>query len=242
MKRSLIGSLFGLTALALLACGTPDEDTVVIQDAPDTVIESVTAGATTDNQSTAPPVDPRPEQPAPSESEVKPTPKKLPASAFKTIEWTELMPQEDIDALLNPPSYITDVEDGSLEDQISGQLQNTLNAPDDDPYQQALRSTRVIPEMDGKPIRIPGFIVPLEFDDEQTITEFFLVPFFGACIHVPPPPPNQIIYVRFPEGLKLEALYDPFWISGIINTSLIENEIATSAYTIQMQSYEAYTE
>ena len=166
----------------------------------------------------------------------------LPASAFKTVEWVDLMPKEDLDALLAPPSYVTDVEDGSFEDEISNQIQNALGAASDDRYQQALASTQVIPEMADQAIRIPGFIVPLEFDGEQTITQFFLVPFFGACIHVPPPPPNQIIFVNYPKGLKLTALYDPFWISGILKTTLVENETATAAYSLQMQSFEAYTE
>ena len=100
----------------------------------------------------------------------------------------------------------------------------------------------MVSEISGQAIRIPGFIVPLEFDDEQTITQFFLVPFFGACIHVPPPPPNQVIFVDYPEGLKLEALYDPFWVSGVVNTSLIKNELATAAYTLKMQFFEVYTE
>jgi len=166
----------------------------------------------------------------------------LSKSAFKTIEWTDLMPKEDLEILLNPPSYINDIEDGSFEDQISSQVANALAAASDDPYQQALSSTRIVQEMDGQAIRIPGFIVPLEFDDEQTITQFFLVPFFGACIHVPPPPPNQIIFVNYPKGLKVEALYDPFWVSGIVNTSLVENEMAKAAYSMQMKSFELYSE
>ena len=160
--------------------------------------------------------------------------------SYKTLEWTDLIPEDDLDALLNPPSYVTDVEDGSLEDQISNQVQNALAAAYDDRYQQALTSTQVIPELNGQAIRIPGFVVPLEFDDDQTITQFFLVPYFGACIHVPPPPPNQIIFVDYDKGLKLNALYDPFWISGILKTELINNDVATATYSLQMQSYEPY--
>tara|TARA_B110000977_G_scaffold142114_1_gene180298 strand:+ start:3567 stop:4238 length:672 start_codon:yes stop_codon:yes gene_type:complete len=171
----------------------------------------------------------------------------LPIAEFITVEWTDLIPEEDLDALLNPPSYLDDIEDGSFEDfsfedQISAQIQNSLAAANDDSYQLALSSTRVIEAMDGQAIRIAGFIVPLEFDDEQTITQFFLVPFFGACIHVPPPPPNQIIFVNYPQGLKQDSLYDPFWISGVLNTSLVENDMAMAAYSMQMQSYEVYTD
>ena len=167
---------------------------------------------------------------------------KQPASAFKTLEWDDLMPADDLDALQNPPNYLYDFEDGSEEDEISGQLANAVTSAVNDRYQQALVSTRIIPEMNGTNIRIPGFIVPLEFDDEQTITEFFLVPYFGACIHSPPPPPNQIIYVRAPKGIQIETLYDPFWISGKLSTKLVENTMATAAYSMEMQSYEDYTE
>lgn len=163
-------------------------------------------------------------------------------SAFKTLEWDDLMPADDLDALLNPPEYLYDFEDGSADDEITSQLANAVNSAINDRYQQALVSTRIVPEMDGRNIRLPGFVVPLEFDDEQTITEFFLVPYFGACIHSPPPPPNQIIYVRAPKGIQLEALYDPFWISGKISTKLVENYMATAAYSMEMQSYEDYTE
>jgi hypothetical protein len=167
---------------------------------------------------------------------------KQPESAFKTLEWDDLMPADDLDALQNPPSYLYDFEDGSAEDEISSQLANAVNNAVNDRYQQALVSTRIIPEMDNLNVRLPGFVVPLEFDDEQTITEFFLVPYFGACIHSPPPPPNQIIYVRAPKGIQLETLYDPFWISGKLSTKLVENYIATAAYSMEMQSYEDYTE
>lgn len=174
-----------------------------------------------------------------STTSAKSTPK-LPDSAFQVIDWVDLIPEDDLDALVNPPSYITDVEEGSIEDQVSNQLQAAFEPPKKDRYQQALVSTTVIEAMDNKPVRIPGFVVPLEFDDNQTITQFFLVPFFGACIHVPPPPPNQIIFVNYPTGFQIDALYDPLWISGVLSTSLIENDVATAAYTIEMQSFKPY--
>lgn len=161
---------------------------------------------------------------------------------YKTVDWVDLIPKDDLEALLNPPSYVTDVVDGSLEDQITQQLQNSAAISSDDPYQQALVSTKVKAEMHDQTIRVPGFIVPLEFNEQQHVTQFFLVPFFGACIHVPPPPPNQIIFVTYADGLKLSSIYDPFWISGVLTTSIIENEMATSAYSMQMHSFEEYTE
>ena len=138
--------------------------------------------------------------------------------AFETIEWTDLIPPEVLEILLNPPQYITEIEDGSVEDQISGQIQNSLAAASDDEYQQALASTEVNAAMDGAMVRIPGFVVPLEFDDQNIVTQFLLVPYFGACLHMPPPPPNQIIMVEAPGGITLDELYTPFWISGRIRS------------------------
>ena len=100
----------------------------------------------------------------------------------------------------------------------------------------------VIEEMNNKAIRIPGFVVPLEFNEEKKITQFFLVPYFGACIHLPPPPPNQIIFVTFNKGIELRELLDPVWISGVLQTSHFENEVAISAYSMKMKSYEMYEE
>jgi len=69
----------------------------------------------------------------------------------------------------------------------------------------------------GKPIKIPGFAVPLEGDDGfEYIEEFLLVPYFGACIHVPPPPPNQVIHVILDEPVHFEVISFAIWITGIL--------------------------
>ncbi|WP_082707383.1 DUF3299 domain-containing protein [Shewanella frigidimarina] len=164
------------------------------------------------------------------------------APTYKTVEWTDLMPKSDLDALLNPPEYLDDIADGSFEDIISNQVVNAISSANDDRYQQALISTNIITKMVDQPIRIPGFIVPLEFDDQQNITQFFLVPYFGACIHMPPPPPNQMIFVSSSLGISSNDLYDPFWITGILKTAIIENELGTAAYTMQITTIERYTE
>ena len=160
---------------------------------------------------------------------------------FETIEWPDLMPPEILAILLNPPEYIAEIEDGSAEDQISSQIKSSVDQSEEDAYQQALVSTDVNEDLDGAMIRIPGFVVPLEFDEEQTISQFFLVPYFGACLHMPPPPPNQIILVNAPKGIQMSALYDPFWIEGQLSTSFQENDMATSAYAMRLQRIEPYS-
>ena len=163
-------------------------------------------------------------------------------SAFTTVEWADLIPPEVLEILLNPPSYIAEIEDGSAEDQITSQMKNTLAEEEEDAYRRALASTDVNPSMDGQKIRIPGFVVPLEFDEEQTISQFFLVPYFGACLHMPPPPPNQIILVDAPEGVQMSALYEPFWLEGEVSTVVTENDMAKSAYAMQLHKLSPYSE
>ncbi|WP_353496236.1 DUF3299 domain-containing protein [Vibrio chaetopteri] len=99
----------------------------------------------------------------------------------------------------------------------------------------------------GKQGRLPGFIVPLEFDN-LTVTEFILVPTAGACIHTPPPPANQMVVVSFPQGVKFRGLYTPVWVEGTLaqqtNSSNIELSDGatdvTTAYTMEAQSVEVY--
>jgi len=167
---------------------------------------------------------------------------------YKTIEWIDLMPAHHLEALLNPPEYLADIEDGTREDRIDSTIQHSSNSDIEgdikglSKYQQALISTDVIGEMDGQKIRLPGYVVPLELDENRDVLSFFLVPFFGACIHAPPPPPNQIIYVESAEGFLLESLYDPVWISGTLSTQMIENDLATAAYTMKLSYFENYGE
>ncbi|MBE3760064.1 DUF3299 domain-containing protein [Vibrio parahaemolyticus] len=97
----------------------------------------------------------------------------------------------------------------------------------------------VRPELNGSQVKIPGFVIPLE-GDANTVTEFLLVPYFGACIHVPPPPPNQIIYVKFPKGAPVQELWDVIYVVGTLKTETINHELAETAYVIEGSKIEAY--
>lgn len=155
-------------------------------------------------------------------------------SSYEEVEWTQLMPKDDLDALLNPPEYLYDIEDGSEEDTLENLDAKPFENEKDKRYHQALSSARVIESYNNTNIRIPGFIVPLESEEGKRITEFFVVPYFGACLHLPPPPPNQIIYVNFEQGVELESLYDAFWFEGKLTINTVENELGTSAYQFKL--------
>ena len=96
---------------------------------------------------------------------------------------------------------------------------------------QAMPNAPIIEALHGQQVKIPGFVVPLEGTASVT-TEFLLVPYFGACIHVPPPPSNQIVYVKFEEGVPIDNLYDAVWVSGTLSTDGWSGDIATVGYTL----------
>ena len=76
----------------------------------------------------------------------------------------------------------------------------------------------------GKNVRIPGYVLPLELVSGKA-TEFLLVPTVGACIHTPPPPGNQIIHVKFSDGIEISQLYTPVWVSGELETEITSKSL-----------------
>jgi len=78
--------------------------------------------------------------------------------------------------------------------------------------------TSIVEELSGQQIRIAGYLLPLEISGTM-VTEFLLVPYFGACIHTPPPPPNQIIHVKIApkEGYSIKKTYEAVWVTGVIS-------------------------
>ncbi|MEH6446005.1 MAG: DUF3299 domain-containing protein [Oceanospirillaceae bacterium] len=115
--------------------------------------------------------------------------------------------------------------------------------PTDENFSNPIASElgKVRSNLDGKDIKIAGFVIPLEGDEEQ-VFEMLLVPYFGACFHVPPPPANQIIHVTFKTGVKIKDLWDVVYVSGKLQTKTSINEFAEVAYSMQGLSIEEYEE
>lgn len=95
----------------------------------------------------------------------------------------------------------------------------------------------VVQELDGQRIRIGGYVVALDFDATD-IKEFLLVPFVGACIHVPPPPPNQIIYVKASAGFQVKGQFDPVYVTGTLKTERQFTGLAATGYTMEAEKVE----
>jgi hypothetical protein len=102
-----------------------------------------------------------------------------------------------------------------------------------------LADVPVVPELDGQRVKLPGYLVPLAMEEEK-LKEFLMVPYFGACIHVPPPPPNQIVFVSLPEAVFVEDPYGPHWVTGVLRTSSSSTELADAAYTLSGELVEVF--
>lgn len=90
----------------------------------------------------------------------------------------------------------------------------------------------VVAELNGKRVEIGGYIVPLDFD-ATTVKEFLLVPFVGACIHVPPPPANQIVYVKAASGIDINGAFEPVTVVGTLKTEPSFTGLADTGYTME---------
>ncbi|OQX34189.1 MAG: hypothetical protein B0D96_09995 [Candidatus Sedimenticola endophacoides] len=119
---------------------------------------------------------------------------------------------------------------------------------DDDPRAKELmeklkrfwKEAPVVHDYDGKIVKLPGFVVPLE-TDTKTIQEFLLVPYYGACIHTPPPPANQTVYVVTDEDHAYRGqLFDTVWVTGTLDVDKRSSELGDAGYRIDARTVEPY--
>lgn len=103
------------------------------------------------------------------------------------------------------------------------------------------KATDSLKKLEGKLVKIPGFVVPLD-DFQEDGAEFLLVPYYGACVHTPPPPPNQIVMVAMEgkKSIKL-SLFDAVWMSGRLKIQSVESPYGTVGYTLEGMKVEPYT-
>ena len=151
----------------------------------------------------------------------------------KVIEWEDLSPAkgQGVKIKLDTKATAKGIPDISEFDGSKEQLDNFL---DDMKFMKEMQgdSGFINKDLDKKNIKIAGYITPIAFDGDN-VTEFLFVPYRGACIHVPPPPANQIIYVKSASGLKADEIGSPQWITGILLANSVSTIVADVGYSIQ---------
>jgi|EndMetStandDraft_4_1072995.scaffolds.fasta_scaffold117696_3 hypothetical protein len=150
------------------------------------------------------------------------------AGDFKVTEWDSLMPKD-----WDPMKGVSVLSLGRMQDgdpQAIAALERLKRSWDTAPTEPAMDNTR---------IRIAGFVVPLDAEGE-TLHEFLLVPYFGACIHTPPPPANQVIHVTLATPAKGIRMMDAIWVSGQLHTGISDTAMGTSGYRMDGQAVSLY--
>ncbi len=100
-------------------------------------------------------------------------------------------------------------------------------------------ATKLNDALNGKYIKMPGFIIPIDLSTEG-VTSFVLVPYIGACIHVPPPPPNQLVYVTTETPWPSDDLWEAVWVTGQLQHELQSTDVAQTGYTLTADKMEIY--
>jgi uncharacterized protein len=167
--------------------------------------------------------------PAPSSPAASATPDET-AKPARELQWDELMPAD-----FAPEALFEGVDIASL--------------VDDDPQAIALMEklrklwdeAPVVETLDGERVRLPGFAIPLEMDGEA-VTQFLLVPFYGACIHVPPPPANQTVLVEAAGELRvvIRQAFDTVWVTGQLAAKPTDTGLAKAGYTLTASAVQPY--
>ncbi len=153
-------------------------------------------------------------------------------ASYREVPWEELLPND-----WHPEKALEGLD--------------FANLPDDDPralkayeaFAAELAKAPVNEKMDGRRIKIAGFVAPLDWENDTRLKEFLLVPYFGACIHVPPPPANQIIYIKMEKSLKGVQTMDTIWVHGTIFLEKNESgSMGSSGYSMKVDKIEPYIE
>lgn len=151
----------------------------------------------------------------------------------RELDWPALIPEG---APVIPPQ-LTPLHDLS---QMGNSLGDALAAESAPAARQQAPDAPVVKALDGQQVKLPGYIVPLEVSEEGRTTEFLLVPYYGACIHVPPPPSNQIVHIFSEMGVRVEDLYQPYWIEGRMQVKNTSSELADAGYQMEAEKIYAY--
>jgi hypothetical protein len=151
-----------------------------------------------------------------------------PAVVFEEISWNDLIPKE-----WDPQAQFKSKNAAKLLD----------SSPEAESLMREMRSVwdnaPTVGAMNGRTVRLPGYLVPIEATAGK-LNEFLLVPYFGACIHTPPPPANQIVHVVTDRPVDGFGAMSAVWVSGTLSTGRSKSDMGASGYQLALESIKAY--
>jgi hypothetical protein len=222
-----------LAGLALAACG-----------------ETSNAPAAAPADIAAEPAPASPPQQADAADAEPPAPEPVIGNGVRILTWEELMPPGEEEALNREIQLYYQNLDNRLMSGGGRQMQLTatqdvagLGSIDEGSAMDTmpqLGTFNTVDALNAVRIRMPGYVVPLEFASDHRYREFLLVPYFGACLHTPPPPPNQIVYVKTAKPVTIDDIWAPVWAEGEMATTRKDNDLGNAAYTLTLDKLSPY--
>ena len=151
--------------------------------------------------------------------------KKNSEAGYEDLEWDDLLPEG------YQPNQILEKYKDEIEATAEGSPEERVLY---DKVMEEFNSAGANTSLNGKKVRIPGFVAPLDTNGEM-VGDFLLVPYYGSCIHSPPPPAHQTVMVNPAKGksISLNDTYRPVWVVGEIEVDEIDTDLATAGYQIK---------
>jgi len=149
------------------------------------------------------------------------------------LTWKDLIP----DDFIQPENPFLTMSEEEVDRLMDGSEESNAEIAR---LEEAYNYAPVVGELDGQRVKIPAYITPLDFEDQSLISEFLLVPYVGACIHVPPPPANQILHTQSSTPIENPGMYEPVWAIGKISTETVKSELAESGYRLELEKILPY--
>jgi hypothetical protein len=150
------------------------------------------------------------------------------AAPFREITWLELVPKDWKPQEALDRKRAESLQDG---DALAQQMMQELR--------RVLDTAPTVTGLDGADIRMPGYVVPLE-QTREGLREFLLVPYYGACIHTPPPPANQIVHVVSAKPVAGFQAMSAVWVHGKLKASRKDTGVGVSGYALELSHMEPY--
>ena len=153
----------------------------------------------------------------------------LGVDGYTLIKWAMLLPRD-----WEPMQTLKGMDFASLRDSDPKAIETLAR------LKREWATAPTVSSLNNQRVRIPGFLVPLD-PDARGLREFLLVPYFGACVHTPPPPPNQIIHVTLAAPQQGLRSMDTVWVSGVLRTTSSDTALGSSGYSMDARVVTPYS-
>ena len=151
------------------------------------------------------------------------------------LTWEDLIP----DDFVQPENPFLSLSQEEIDKLMDGSPESVAEV---ERLQEIYNYAPVVGELDGKRVKLPAYVTPLEFDGQTKMSEFLLVPYVGACIHVPPPPANQVVHANSESTIEIKSMYDAVWAVGTLRTETVKSDLAEAGYRIEIEEVLPYSQ